>query len=119
MTGGVVYSLVNSIVPIYPLQAAQGKAFPLATYRVQRNPQNDMNGTATAARDRVSISIHSKTYDECESLKNQVIAALDFTKGTIANVQVINIRYISDTDLFQDEPNVYGKTIDFDFWVEI
>lgn len=119
MTGAVIYNLVNSIVRIYPLQAAQGQTFPLATYNVQRNPQNDMNGPATAARDRVTINVHAKTYDQVETLKAQIITALDFTSGTIANVEVINIRYITDRDLFQDEPETYAKQIEFDFWIKL
>ena len=115
MTGAVIYNLINSIVRVYPLQASQGKAFPLATYTVNREPINDMNGTATAALDKVVITVHGKTYDEVESLKNSIVAALDWYSGT--GVQII--RYTGDDDLYQVDPQVYGKRIEFDFWIEL
>lgn len=119
MTGGVIYTLVNSIVRIYPLIAAQGKTLPLATYTVNREPINDMNGPATSAHDSVEITVHSKSYDECEALKNSIIQALDWQTGPIGDVNLINVRYTGDDDLYQDDPEVYGKRITFDFWVEL
>ena len=99
MTGAIIHSLINSIVRTYPLIAAQGKTLPLATYIINRSPINDMNGPATSAHDAVEITVHTKSYDECEALKNSIIAALDWKMGTVANVKLINIRYTGDVDL--------------------
>jgi len=119
MTGAAIYTLINSTVKTFPLQAAQGKLLPFATYSVNREPINDMNGPATSAHDSVEITIHSKTYDECNTLKNSVVSILDWKTGAVGTLNLINIRYVEDFDLYQDDPEVYAKRIVFDFWVKL
>ena len=119
MTGAAIYTLINSIVRVFPLQASQGQAFPLATYTIRREPINDMNGPATSAIDKVQINVHAKTYDQTNSLANSVIAALDWKTGAVGSLNFINVRFTGSEDLYQDEPDVYAKALMFDFYVKL
>lgn len=119
MIGAALKILLEPVIKIYPLQASQGKQLPLCTYQVSEVPQTNMNKRGKLHRLSVQINIHASTYDQAESLSRSVISTLDQYTGTSASEKIKKIRCASGPDdLYQEDAEVYGKTIEFTIYVE-
>ena len=120
MIGASLKTLLTSVIQIYPLQASQGKTLPLATYQVLSDiPEKNMISRGTLRRMSVQVNIHAATYDQAESISRSVISTLDQYKGTSVNEVIKHIRCQSGPeDLYQEDAEVYGKTIEFSIYVE-
>lgn len=120
MIGAAIYSLLTSIIHVYPLRAAQGKTLPLATYQVLDNePTNHIYNRAKVRKVSVQINIVGPVYDTLQSKATSIIAALDRYTGTAGSETIKDIRHTGGPDdMFQDDPELYGVSLYFDFWVK-
>lgn len=120
MIGASLKTLLAQVIHIYPLQASQGESLPLATYQVLSDvPEKNMIGRGKLRRMSVQINIHAVTYDQAESLSRSVISVLDQYSGTSQSEIIKKIRCNSGPDdLYQEDAELYGKSIDFTIYVE-
>ena len=122
MTGAAVRNILVSNAAItaliasriYPLILPQGSPFPAVTYNiVSNNPLHCKNGAASQDEIRLSLNIWSRKYEEAEAIAEASRNALDNYAG-ISKGQTINkIQIINEVDLYEEEPNVYHKVLDF------
>lgn len=119
MIGAALNTLLTGIVEIYPLRASQGKELPLATYQVINNqPTNHIHDRAGNRKVTVQIDVKGTEYDEIQGLAFEIIDTLDRYQGTVQGETIKDIRHTGGPDdLFQEEADLYGVTLDFDFWV--
>lgn len=120
MIGAVIDNLISGIVPVCPLRAAQGKTLPLATYQIISNePTNHIHSKAKNRRVSVQINVVGPIYDVIVGLAFSIIAALDRYNGTNSGTAVKDIRHKGGPDdMYSDDSELYGVTLDFDFWVK-
>lgn len=120
MIGASIRQIADSIIHLYPLRAAQGKDFPLATYQtISVNPANVMYARATARKESFQINVIARTCDEADSLAWQLITAFDQYSGTVLGEEIAAIKHVAGPDdLHRDEADVYGKSFDIDVWIK-
>lgn len=63
--------------------------------------------------DRFQISVHSTAADTTSSISKLVRQCLSRYSGVIAGVSIVNIRYVTFAERFDQEKGVYSKHQDF------
>lgn len=116
---------VNAIVStrIYPNEAPQGATLP---YIVQEITDTEpLESKDSPQYDFVSVEIScyaqggSGGEQALEDLSSKVITALDNNTGTHNDVVVKQAQYLNKDDVkLEDEQKIYGKRIDFRFFVQ-
>lgn len=119
MIGSALKSIASSVIRLYPLVAAQGATFPLATYQiVMVNPAHQMQGEEGVWDVDIQINVISDDYDECDALAISLINAFNRWNGVSGTENIIDIRHMGGPeDLFQEDAQVYGKAIDFKLFI--
>lgn len=126
MVGNAIKSLltadsdVNALVSgrIYPLVAPQSGAEPYITYQIIDNRPNETDNRVSGL-DFVEVQINcfDSHYDDQEGLSQKVRTALDQYVGVAASVDIREIRFEDERDLYDQDREKYGKAMDFEISV--
>ena len=118
---GDVSALINT--RIYPNEAAQDAALPYVVQKV--TDTEPLDSKDNPAYDFVSVEVNcyaqggSGGETTLEDLTNKIITALDNNTGTHNGVVVLNAEFINKDDIkLEDENKIYGKRLDFRFFVQ-
>lgn len=99
---------------IYPVQISEDVAFPALSYSVVSNdPKDTKDGPGGKDVTRVQIDVFAETYAKTESIAARVRELLDGDSGTLQGVVLEYSRQVGLTDFYNDEIEVYQKSIDF------
>ena len=95
---------------IYPVRAPQTVQSPYAVYqRISGGQHSGMDGYLTLENPRIQIDVYSTSYSQVKTLTESIQTQMATSTG-FKNV------LINDTDLFEDELNIYRVTMDFSCW---
>jgi hypothetical protein len=95
---------------VYPVRAPQNVASPYAVYqRISGGQQNGLSGYLTLENPRIQIDVYSTSYSQVKTLSESV-------QTQMATSTAFKNTLINDSDLFEDELNVYRITMDFSCW---
>jgi hypothetical protein len=105
-----VSTLISS--RIYPVVLPQHPTYPCVTYsRVAGNRENDVSsGYCGLENVIIQVDAWAPTYDQVASLSSAVITAM------CASTSFSCIAPNSPIDYYEDEIQIYRRTIDFSIW---
>lgn len=99
---------------IYRLHAPQSAASPFCTYRVISDvPVKHLSGTAVNGITRVEVTSWASTHTQAKSTANEVRAALNNWSGTADSTVVQSATPDDETELWDDDHELYGIPQDF------
>lgn len=99
---------------IYAERAPQNVSLPYVVYSVVSSvPTDGKNSYAKIIDYRVQIDIYDGSYSEVNALRNAVVTALNYTRGTYNSVVVDDIKYETEQDGLVESQDEYRKIIDF------
>ena len=123
MIGKVIYgrlsaeSTVIAIVgqKIYPDLTPQDVQYPFCVYTiVNSTPIDYKDGQSNLEEVQFQIDCYTQSYDTTQELANNIRNSLDRFVGTINNVEVQTIKYMSsDSQVYNPTLNVYWMSVDF------
>lgn len=119
MKGSVIYSILTGagLTNIFPVRAAQGTNPPFITHQFIDNvPTHEKDSTSKLDTVRVQINIIDNDYNNTETVRDSIRAALDGYRGTVDGVAIDAIWFEDENDLFFNETGdqgYYGKALDF------
>lgn len=100
---------------IYPDIAPQNVAYPFCVYTIINSvPVDFKDGQSNLEEVNFQIDVYSNNYDTTHNLSNSVRNRLDRFVGTVNNISVQTIKYMSsDSQDYNPDLNVYWMSIDF------
>lgn len=122
MIGGAIYKLLTDDPDfaaiagdrVFPLRIAQGEDLPAVAYQtISNRPTNCKEGDGGLDRKRLQINIYSEDYDLQEELSEITRSILTSFSGTVEGVRIADITYETETDLHNDEGQIYFKAQEF------
>ena len=123
MIGKVIYGRLSTDAAItgvcglriYPDIAPQNVAYPFCVYTIINSvPVDFKDGQSNLEEVNFQIDVYSNNYDTTHNLSNSVRNRLDRFVGTVNNVSVQTIKYMSsDSQDYNPDLNVYWMSIDF------
>ena len=123
MIGKVIYGRLSTDAAvtgvcglrIYPDIAPQNVAYPFCVYTIINSvPVDFKDGQSNLEEVNFQIDVYSNNYDTTHNLSNSVRNRLDRFVGTINNVSVQTIKYMSsDSQDYNPDLNIYWMSIDF------
>jgi hypothetical protein len=123
MIGKVIYgrlstdTTVTNIcgLSIYPDIAPQNVQYPFIVYTITNStPVDYKDGQSNLEEINLQVDIYTNNYDTTQTLANNVRNRLDRFVGTINNVSVQTINYVSsDSQVYNADLNVYWMSVDF------
>jgi len=123
MIGKVIYGRLSTDAAvtgvcglrIYPDIAPQNVAYPFCVYTIINSvPVDFKDGQSNLEEVNFQIDVYSNNYDTTHNLSNSVRNRLDRFVGTINNISVQTIKYMSsDSQDYNPDLNVYWMSIDF------
>jgi len=117
--GKVIYSKVNSTVPVYPVTAPQGTAFPYLVYEVLTSEEEGVKSAVWVDNITVLLMIYDTTYASVCTKANSVRALLDRMKGTVSSVIVDSCQYVTESDDYDSELQCFIKICEYKFRVKV
>ena len=112
--GKVIYALVNSSVPIYPVTAPQGETGTLAVYNViSCVPTNVKERVSVKDIYRVQITVMAETYAALMTAAETIRGLMDYKEGTYGTVPVDLIRFENQIDNYNMETNEFSLSQDY------
>ena len=94
---------------IYPNAAPQSVVLPYIVYsKISNTPDNVRNEAAPVRNHRYQISVFARSYDHVEEITPEVFEALDQLRQN--NMWFY---YDNEQDLYEPEPRVHHRAIDF------
>jgi len=123
MIGKVIYGRLSTDAAvtgvcglrIYPDIAPQNVAYPFCVYTIINSvPVDFKDGQSNLEEVNFQIDVYSNNYDTTHNLSNSVRNRLDRFVGTVNNISVQTIKYMSsDSQDYNPDLNVYWMSIDF------
>lgn len=110
-------SAVSALVAsrIYPEKIPQSPTYPLIRYSVRDVDQPRAMGSDPAmATKSIQVDCYDSTYTGVKDLADKVRQALQRWSGVTASVTVQGSFLISEIDIFEEEIESYGVSMDFD-----
>lgn len=99
---------------IYRLRAPQSAASPFCTYRVVSDvPVRSLTGTATNGITRIEITSWADTHTQAKATAVEVLAALNQWSGTADSTVIQSANPDDETELWDDDHQLYGIPQDF------
>jgi hypothetical protein len=126
--GKVIYDLLSNDATIsaacstriYPIVAPQEAADPCVVYSLNSIEYNETkDGASQLDTEDWRVTTFSKTFAECESLKDATIAALNRYSGTNNGVRVNNVVVRRVDSYYDNIDRIYAFNIEFDFIINI
>ena len=95
---------------LFPVRAPQAVKMPYGVYqRISGGQQNGLSGYLTLENPRIQIDVYSTSYSQVKTLAGNIHTQMETSTG-------FKNTLISDSDLFEDELNVYRITMDYSCW---
>lgn len=122
MIGDAIYTILTGVPEftalagdrVYPLRVAQSVDLPAVAYQtISNSPTNCKEGDAGLDRKRLQINIYAERYSHQEALAAIIREALSNTTGAIEGVDIADITYETETDLYENTAEIYFKTQDY------
>ena len=100
---------------IFPDIAPQNVQYPFVVYTiVNSTPVDFKDGQSNLEEINVQVDVYTNNYETTQTLANNVRNRLDRFTGTVNNVSVQTITYVSsDSQVYNADLNVYWMSIDF------
>lgn len=121
----VTYALLSGAGPvtaivgtrIYPVVMSQGQPTPAIVYEVVSNPRLgvlDVRDTTHLTRARVQVNLLSADHTVLRTLRDAVITAMQFQRGTIGGITVHSVLPAGEGPDSYDQPTrLYMRPLDF------
>lgn len=106
---------------IYPSQLPQGPAYPAVTYTLVTMVEQPHGGGTdpNIVIDLYQVDCWAESYSAMIDLADKVKASLSRWRGTEATVEIVSSFHVGRRDLFEDEPRVYRRGLEFEIaWRE-
>lgn len=123
MIGKVIYNRLESDAAIsgivqdkiYPDIVPQNVTYPFVVYTITNStPVDYKDGQSNLEEITVQIDCYTQSYDDTQTLANNIRNNLDRFTGTVEGVEVTTIKYISsDSQVYNADLNVYWMSVDF------
>ncbi len=123
MIGKVIYGRLSTDVAvtgvcglrIYPDIAPQNVAYPFCVYTIINSlPVDFKDGQSNLEEVNFQVDVYTNNYDTTQSLSNSIRNRLDRFVGTVNDVSVQTIKYMSsDSQAYNPDLNVYWMSVDF------
>lgn len=123
MIGKLIYSRLSSDgsitayvgTKIYPDITPQNVQYPFVVYTIVNSlPVDYKDGQSNLEEITLQIDVYTQSYDDTQQLSNLIRNRLDRFVGTLENVEVQTIKYMSsDSQVYNAELSVYWMSIDF------
>ena len=123
MIGKVIYGRLSTDAAItgvcgtniFPDIAPQNVKYPFVVYTIiNSTPVDFKDGQSNLEEINVQIDVYTNNYETTQTLANNVRNRLDRFTGTVNNVSVQTITYVSsDSQVYNADLNVYWMSIDF------
>jgi hypothetical protein len=106
---------------VYAFKLPQGATLPAVTFQRISTPRSlthDTSGVGNdLARPRFQFDAWATTYSSAKAISDQIRAALNGKKGTIATGVTINAAMVEDErPAFEPETNIYQISCDYFIW---
>jgi hypothetical protein len=99
---------------IYPVRLPRGATLPAVTYFLVSGPRDQtQQGPSGLVPARIQVSCWAEGYDAMKSLADAIRLTLDGYRGTTEGVRIGGIELINSQDLFEPEPEIYQRALDF------
>ena len=123
MIGKVIYGRLSTDeaitgvcgLNIFPDIAPQNVQYPCVVYTIiNSTPVDFKDGQSNLEEINVQVDVYTNNYETTQTLANNVRNRLDRFTGTVNNVSVQTITYVSsDSQVYNADLNVYWMSIDF------
>lgn len=123
MIGKLIYNRLSSDgsitafvgTKIYPDITPQNVQYPFVVYTIVNSlPVDYKDGQSNLEEITLQIDVYTQSYDDTQQLSNLIRNRLDRFVGTLENVEVQTIKYMSsDSQVYNAELSVYWMSIDF------
>lgn len=99
---------------VYPVQAAQGTAYPYLTYnQVSEINEHAMGSDPNVLFARWQVSAWGDTYAKAKIAAGDAAAALSRYRATVSGLEVFDVFKELEMDLFDPEALAYHVVVDF------
>lgn len=100
---------------IFPDIAPQNVQYPFMVYTIINSlPVDFKDGQSNLEEITLQIDVYTNNYETTQTLANNVRNRLDRFVGTVNNISVQTIRYMSsDSQVYNADLNVYWMSMDF------
>lgn len=124
--GKSIYALLTAASPvtaivstrIYPSRIPQIKIFPAIAYmQLARVPTNQKDSVSGFDKVDFDIDCFAKTYEQVNDLAAKVRTALDRQSITSQGVNITTIVFVAENDGYDNEIEVFQKSLQFKFVV--
>ena len=113
-----VSAIVSGI--IYPVVLPQGVQLPALMFqRISGVRVESLQGSSGLAHPIFQIDCFSEQkdgYSQVKALAEVVRLALEGYRGTWSGMSIQGVLFLGDTDLYEDESEVYRVSMDFEIW---
>jgi len=106
---------------VYPFTPPQGVTKPYITYQLINMSERPhaMGGDPQLVVDRYQLDIYGETYSDVITVDDAVMGALSRWTGSAAGVTVDSILHTDRRDTYEDDTELYRRSIDFEIaWRE-
>ena len=104
---------------IYAVRAPQGATWPFITFQVIDNqPHETDNGSSAMDFVTYQVNCFAETYEGLDDLSGKVRTALDDYAGTINSVDVRQVIFQDENDLFDEDSEKAGRALDFELSIK-
>ena len=112
-TEGAILAYVGT--KIYPDIVPQNVQYPFVVYTIVNSlPVDFKDGQSNLEEITLQIDVYTNNYETTQTLANNVRNRLDRFVGTVNNISVQTIKYMSsDSQVYNADLNVYWMSMDF------
>lgn len=106
---------------IYPYTPSVTPSRPYITYHLVSLSERPhaMNDDPPLVVDRYQVDVWADSYVKVVDVDNEVQRLLSRYRGTVAGVEIDSILQVDRRDLFEDEPELFRRSVDYEIaWKE-
>lgn len=114
MIGPVLQSRIGTITDLFPGRATQTAKAPFTVYSIQSvDPSETKQAVSGVDVYTVRLNVCSEVLTDVETLAASIRTALDMFSGTIGSTVVDSIRYLFESDSYDDGAQYYIRSVDY------
>ena len=99
---------------IYPVNLPQKPTYPAIVYtRISGERTYSFDGASGLTSQRFQIDSFASTYSGAKDLSNKIRSAINGFRGTVSGIFVQGIFLENDSDIFDDDFNIYRVSCDY------